>query len=159
VTELRVPVSEDLPAMLALSNAHHVEVGKITEEGLKKLIDAAWHVRIVGHLEALFIGLEQGADYDSPNYRWFEERFEKFAYVDRIVVAASARGRGLARKLYEDFFQASNARGHTRVGCEVNYDPPNPESDAFHARMGFKEIGRAHLPDRGKSVRYLVRVI
>ncbi len=160
MTELRVPSSaDDLPAMLALSNAHHVEVGTITEEGLKRLIDAAWHVRIAGDVDALFIGLEQGADYDSPNYLWFEERFERFAYVDRIVVAPAARGRGMARRLYEDFFRESKARGHTRVCCEVNYDPPNPESDAFHARMGFEEIGRATLPDRGKSVRYLVRGI
>jgi len=143
--------------MLALSNAHHVEVGKSTAESLRKLVEVSFHVRVVGQVDALFIGLEQGTDYDSPNYRWFEQRFERFAYVDRIVVAVAARGRGLARLLYEDFFRAAKARGHSRVCCEVNYDPPNPESDAFHARMEFKEIGRATLPDRGKSVRYLLR--
>jgi predicted GNAT superfamily acetyltransferase len=41
------------------------------------------------------------------------------------------------------------------VCCEVNSDPPNPLSDAFHAALGFREVGRAFLPDRGKSVRYL----
>ena len=39
--------------------------------------------------------------------------------------------------------------------CEVNIDPPNPVSDAFHAFFGFVEVGWAFLPDRGKSVRYL----
>ncbi len=40
--------------------------------------------------------------------------------------------------------------------CEVNHAPPNPGSDAFHARMGFGEIGRAVLSG-GKTVRYLRR--
>jgi predicted GNAT superfamily acetyltransferase len=39
----------------------------------------------------------------------------------------------------------------------VNYEPPNPASEAFHTRLGFVEVGRATLPDRGKSVRYLKR--
>jgi hypothetical protein len=159
MTTLRAPTTEDLPGMLALSNAHHVEVGKITPDGLQKLIGVSWHVRIAAHVDALFIGLEQGADYESPNYRWFEARFDRFAYVDRIAVAGAMRGKGIARLLYEDFFHAARLRGHSRVCCEVNYDPPNPESDAFHAKMGFKEIGRATLPDRGKSVRYLMRTI
>ncbi|MEO8218629.1 MAG: hypothetical protein ABI718_16255 [Acidobacteriota bacterium] len=31
------------------------------------------------------------ADYESGNFRWFVERYPRFAYVDRIVVAQSAR--------------------------------------------------------------------
>lgn len=159
MTVLRAPTADDLPRMLALNNAHHVEVGKITLEGLERLVAVSWRVRIVSDMDALFVGLEQGADYDSPNYLWFAERYPRFAYVDRIVVSEGARGRGLARLLYEDFFRSAKARDHSIVCCEVNYDPPNPASDAFHARMEFKEIGLATLPHRGKSVRYLVRKI
>jgi predicted GNAT superfamily acetyltransferase len=159
MTVLRAPTALDFPGMLALNNAHHVEVGKIPPEGLRKLAETAFHVRVVGSIDALFVGFEQGADYNSPNYLWFAERFPRFAYIDRVVVAEAARGRGLARLLYEDFFHASKARGHSQVCCEVNYDPPNAGSDAFHASMGFEEIGRATLPDRGKSVRYLLRAI
>jgi predicted GNAT superfamily acetyltransferase len=28
------------------------------------------------------------------------------------------------------------------VTCEVNLDPPNPRSLAFHERLGFREVGR-----------------
>jgi hypothetical protein len=43
------------------------------------------------------------------------------------------------------------------IGCEVNSDPPNPASDAFHERLGFAEVGRAALPGGTKLVRYLSR--
>jgi predicted GNAT superfamily acetyltransferase len=35
--------------------------------------------------------------------------------------------------------------------------PPNPASDAFHAKFGFAEVGRAASPDGNKAVRYLTR--
>jgi predicted GNAT superfamily acetyltransferase len=41
----------------------------------------------------------------------------------------------------------------------VNTEPPNPASDAFHARLGFVEVGRAVLPGGAKAVRYLRRAL
>lgn len=76
---------------------------------------------------------------------------------DRIVVAASARGRGCARRLYQDLFERAGCAGHERVVCEVNSRPPNPESDAFHTALGFVEIGSASIHEGRKTVRYLSR--
>jgi predicted GNAT superfamily acetyltransferase len=73
------------------------------------------------------------------------------------VVEPAQRGRGVARQLYEDLFDAARSSGRGRVVCEVNSDPPNPASDAFHARLGFAVVGTAHLADRGKTVRYFCR--
>ena len=42
--------------------------------------------------------------------------------------------------------------------CEVNAEPPNPASDAFHAALGFTEVGQATL-NRGKVVRYFARLL
>lgn len=69
----------------------------------------------------------------------------------------AARKKGLGRALYDDLTGAARADGHVVLACEVNYEPPNPVSDAFHTAQGFQEIGRGRLPDRGKAVRYLVR--
>ena len=49
------------------------------------------------------------------------------------------------------------ARGHERVVCEVNREPPNPASDAFHATLGFSEVGAAAIHGGSKTVRYLAR--
>ena len=49
--------------------------------------------------------------------------------------------------------------GHARVVCEVNSRPPNPESDALHAVLGFVEIGSASIHNDSKDVRYLEYVL
>ncbi len=103
------------------------------------------------------MAFDQDADYDSPNYLWFRERYPRFVYVDRIVVAPAVRKRGLANRLYEDLFEAAIDAGHERVVCEVNSDPPNPASDAFHAALGFVEVGQASIHGGAKTVRYLAR--
>jgi hypothetical protein len=66
-----------------------------------------------------------------------------------------ARGRGSARRLYRDLFQHAAEAGHERVVCEVNSNPPNPASDAFHAALGFVEVGTASVYDGSRTVRYL----
>lgn len=107
--------------------------------------------------DAFLIALAERAPADAPNYHWFSERISRFVYIDRVVVGEQVRRRGLARLLYDDLFEAARRAGYARVCCEVNIDPPNPGSDAFHMRLGFQEIGRAYLPTREKTVRYLVR--
>jgi predicted GNAT superfamily acetyltransferase len=103
------------------------------------------------------LAFDQDADYDSPNYLWFRQRYPRFVYVDRIVVAPAMRKCGLANRLYQDLFHAARVAGHERVVCEVNSDPPNPASEAFHASLGFLEVGHAAIHDGAKTVRYLAR--
>jgi predicted GNAT superfamily acetyltransferase len=80
---------------------------------------------------------------------------DQFLYVDRIVVGAAWRRHGLARMLYREVFLQAARRGLSHVCCEVNLDPPNPISDAFHHSLGFAEVGRATIDDGAKTVRYL----
>ena len=152
------PISDSVrPAVLTLNNGHAAELSWLEPERLSFLIGKAFYARRIGDLEAFLLAFDQDADYDSPNYLWFRARYPRFVYVDRIVVAASARGRGHARRLYEDLFAHAAQAGHDLVVCEVNSDPPNPASDALHAALGFSEIGHASIHGGTKSVRYYVR--
>lgn len=147
----------DQPAMLALNNAHAEELSWLQPDRLSYLIGQAFYARRVGDLDAFILAFDQTADYDSPNYLWFRARYPRFVYVDRIAVAPHVRGRGLARHIYMDLFETARRAGHDLVACEVNLDPPNPASDAFHAALGFGEAGQGVLADGKKTVRYFVR--
>ncbi|TAD91394.1 MAG: GNAT family N-acetyltransferase [Alphaproteobacteria bacterium] len=146
-----------LDRVLALNNAFAEETSPLTAERLVELVDIACYARGTADASAFLIAFDQDAAYDSPNFLWFRERYPRFVYIDRVVTAAAARGRGLARALYGDL--ARVARGQTQdiLVCEVNSDPPNPGSDAFHRALGFSEVGSATLADRGKTVRYLLK--
>src|SRR5579859_1525544 len=119
-------------ALLALNNAHARELSWLEPARLAHLVGQGFFARRIGHLDAFLLAFDQDADYDSPNFRWFRERYQRFVYVDRIAVASSARGRGLARQLYRELFAEAARARHCSVVCEVNSQPPNPASDAFH---------------------------
>ncbi len=156
VNALPLPDPEMRALMLDLNNVHAAETSLLDARRLDWMLEAAFAVDTVGRLDAFLIAFDQDAAYDSPNFAWLRDRHPRFVYVDRIVTAAAARGRGHAGRLYGALFDRARAAGHDRVLCEVNHHPPNPGSDAFHDRMGFGEIGRAALPG-GKVVRYLRR--
>ncbi|MFA6154364.1 GNAT family N-acetyltransferase [Mesorhizobium sp.] len=152
------PVSAgDQAAILALNNEHAAELSWLEPERLSFLLGQAFYARRIGEVEAFIMTFDQDARYDSPNFLWFRERHSHFVYVDRVVVAAQARGRGHARRLYQDLFDHAARAGHTLVTCEVNSDPPNPASDAFHVALGFAEIGGAVIHGGTKAVRYYAR--
>lgn len=145
--------------VLALNNAHAVETSLLDEAKLARMLDEAFLATRIGEVDAFLIVFDEKADYDSPNFEWFRARWPTFVYVDRIVTGREARGKGYARALYRDLFEKAAARGHERVVCEVNFDPPNPVSDAFHAALGFVDVGRQLLQGSGKTVRYLSKNI
>jgi predicted GNAT superfamily acetyltransferase len=144
-------------ALLELNNAHARELSWLEPERLEHLVAQAFLARRIGDLEAFLLTFDQDADYDSPDFLWFHARYPRFVYVDRIVVASSARGRGCARRLYQELFEHAGNAGHERVVCEVNMSPPNPVSDAFHAALGFVEVGTASVYRDSRTVRYLLR--
>lgn len=152
-----IAVLDDLQQarLLGLNNANARETSFLEPEKWAKMICGAFSATRIRDTASLLITFDQDADYDSANFLWFQSRLGRFVYVDRIVVDDAHRGAGVARRLYEDLFVQAAGAGHDCIVCEVNQVPPNPGSDAFHARMGFEEIGQATLAGGDKTVRYL----
>jgi len=143
--------------LLALNNDHAIELSTLTLAEFDQLIRESFYSATINEADALIIAFDQSSRYDHVNFLWFRDHFDKFIYVDRVVTSAAARGKGYARTLYIDLFERASAAGHDRVVCEVNLDPPNPVSDAFHSSLDFSEVGRAVLYNGEKTVRYLLR--
>jgi uncharacterized protein len=150
----------DLAAVCALNNLFAQQTSYLTEAETSQLLRIAFYARGFaeqgGQLGAFLIALDERAEYANANFAFFRARQKRFVYIDRVITAEHVMRRGLARRLYEDLFLRATAAQHTAVGCEINLLPPNPASDAFHARMSFVEVGTAQLAN-GKTVRYLER--
>lgn len=162
---LRPFAESDLDAVLALNNAAVPHVNALTVDDWREILGDADCVLIAetgeprdgpvpGNPGGVLVAVPPGTGYDSANYRWLGERFDDFLYIDRIVIAETARGFGLGRLLYEALAARGRERGVARLVCEVNVEPPNPGSIAFHERMGFRAIGDQLNPQSGKTVRY-----
>lgn len=152
---IRATRSGDFPAILAL-NAESVHYLSPMDEARLMHLDAqaAYH-RVVeenGRVLAFLLALCEGADYDSPNYRWFAAAFENFLYVDRVVVAKTHQGQRFGAALYDDLFKFARAEGIVRITCEFDLDPPNEASRKFHARYGFEEVGTQAAAGGSKRV-------
>lgn len=149
----------DFAPVLELNAAEVPHVGQIDEDQLRWFAENAAYLRVARRGAALagfLIGLRPGTEYKSPNYRWFCDRYDDFAYVDRVAVATTARRTGLASRLYEDF-AASLPATVPLMTCEVNIEPPNEGSMRFHRKLGFRQVGRLIAADGSKTVAMLAK--
>ena len=153
--KIRDAQATDFDAILALNAASVSLLSPLSPQRLTDLhAQAALHrvVELEGKVIGFLLAFREGAAYDSPNYRWFAERYQLFLYVDRVVVADAARGQGVGTLLYRDMFEFAAASAVDLVTCEFDVDPPNPASERFHARFGFHEVGRQWVADGRKQV-------
>ncbi len=144
-------------ALLALNNANALETSLLDAAKFAAMIDAAAVATHIAPAAAFLLAFDQASAYDGGHFVWFRDRLPRFLYIDRVLVSADARRLGLGRQLYQDLFARAAHSGFATVTCEVNLRPPNPVSDAFHARLGFQPAGEATVPGTRKTVRYLVR--
>ena len=156
---IRPVETRDLDEVHALNEAAVPHVNSIPRDEFVRFMSVAAYFRVAATADAVvgvLVGFEPGADYASLNFRWFEAEFERFFYIDRVIVAPAHRGGGIAGRLYEDAAAFASGRA-PRMTCEVNITPPNEPSMRFHHAQGFREVGRQHTDGGAKEVSLLAR--
>lgn len=116
-------------ALLRVNNASARETSLLSPERFDRMIGCASVATFIEPGQAFLLAFKQTDDYDGIHFNWFRSRYDRFLYVDRVVVAEEHRSRGLGRILYADLFTRAGELGHNRIVCEVNVQPPNPSSD------------------------------
>jgi uncharacterized protein len=158
--EIEVGVGADARFAWELNQSEDPHVGSETWVEFCRLcsISAYARVAILRSTPAGFLlGMTADADYDSPNFLFFRQRYRGFLYVDRIAVAAHGRRLGIGASLYGDVETYARAAALTSICCEVNLRPANPGSLAFHHELGFVQVGEQEA--HGKTVAMLVKTL
>lgn len=140
---LRPITPADHEAVLAWNETNVALLAPLDEDRLVALLgwsDLACVITDQGRDVGFVLTFASGTAYDSPNYRWFAARHERFYYLDRVVVDASVRRTGIGTRVYDAI--EDRAREIAPVMClEVNLDPPNEPSLAFHRSRGYEQVG------------------
>ncbi len=160
---LRVMRAADIPAVTALNAGASPAVNLLEEDELAALHGMSDVALVATNRDreviAFLLSLGMGQPYESENYRWFEDRGVRHQYIDRIVVAPSAKGTGVGRALYESVFERARERGVSEVTTEVQLDPPNPGSVTFHEHLGFQRIAEQRTRGGAVLVALLARAV
>lgn len=158
--ELRDVLPGDLDAVLALNNAAGPGIIEIGRERLTLLERQAHYFRVAlidGRIAGFLVAFEPGAEYDSPNYRWFSERFgaQGFVYIDRVVVAPGCRRHGVGRVMYADLLSYAEIR-QPMLTTEVFIEPKDDIAMVFFTTQNFAEVGQQVLPN-GRRVSLMAK--
>ena len=126
------------------------EVGSLDSiEQQKKLLSVSSYHSILleeNELIGFSICFRESRPYWSENYKYFEDKLDRFLYIDRIAIRSEYRRQGHAKRMYEDIFNIAS-QDDLIVTAEVNTKPANQGSLRFHEYMGFKEVGARSFDD------------
>ncbi len=142
VAQIREVSDRDLPRVLELNDGSVAELSPLDEPRLRFILDLALRCLVVEHdgeVVAFALAVAPGTDYDSDNYRWFGERYERFLYLDRIAVDAAHRRQGIGAMLYDEL--EATAVPFERMVCDVNVRPRNEPRSPFTRRAATPRSG------------------
>jgi predicted GNAT superfamily acetyltransferase len=147
--KIRPLMDGDRAALLRLNGGNSPEVWPLREADLTALlayegthlvaVDADENV--LGYL----LSFPRASGYADAEIQEFRRLIsEPFFYICQVVIASEHRRHGIGRALYDALTDLAQRTGVRVLGCDVNTDPPNPVSLAFHQRLGFVQIAEGH---------------
>ena len=139
---LRPITAADHADVLALNEQNVELLAPLDEDRLVQLTswaDTAAVIDVDGVFAGFVLTFVAGSPYDGENFGWFSDRFGDFCYLDRIVIHDDFRRRGLGSQVYDEL---ESSCGRPLFALEVNLDPPNEGSLAFHRARDFAEVGQ-----------------
>ena len=154
---IRLVEQKDLNTVLLMNNEAVPAVNELNAEDLQWYFEVA-NTFFVGEIDGEIVGFLVGLDgpglpYESENYAWFSSRYEKFLYVDRVVVDSGIFSQGLGQLFYKKFIEVPS--GYSFLRAEVNLRPRNERSLRFHEKFGFKPVGEQDTNEGKKTVQML----
>jgi predicted GNAT superfamily acetyltransferase len=160
---LRDSRPEDLTTLHEINESCFPAVGSETFEGLGEIVGEAV-IALVAEVDSEIAGfcllLEPDADYDSVNFLWFNARYDDHVYLDRVAIAERFQRQGIGRAIYAEVERllAGRCASAKWLSLEVNLEPRNDQSLAFHDALGFREVGQQET-DYGTVVSLMTKPI
>jgi predicted GNAT superfamily acetyltransferase len=152
--KIRDITRDDFPEILHLNEQALPQVSPVDSEKLNWFTQVAPYFRVAvanNKVAGFLIAIAEDCVYPSQYFQWFCERYDRFIYVDRIIVSDWARGNRIAWRLYEDLEQFAITNTYP-LTADVYSQPPNEISLTFHEKYGFRVVGTQSVENGTKEV-------
>ncbi len=146
----------DFSAVLAINAMGFPGVAPLDEVEIERLMllpNAHLAVSAVDdYLLGYALAFPDHAPYDGEEFQVLLAHCPRpFLYIDQVAIAPNMRRKGVASALYSALEVEARKLSMSRLCCEVNLQPPNPVSVAFHQTMGFEQLEKLETAD-GRTV-------
>ena len=145
-----------LKSLYSLNQENTPEVGSIkNSESFASLLDRSFINLLILYKKqtiGFVICFRENLEYESLNYKFFNETKQRFLYIDRVVIKSDYRRMGFGTRVYR-YIDEIAAKESLPICCEVNSIPLNQISLNFHSKNGFIKVGERKFKDH--SVDYL----
>lgn len=152
--------SKLLENLYSLNQENTPEVGSLNDaESFRKLLELSSTSLLIEYKNQVIgfmICFRENSVYGSENYKFFNDKKEKFIYIDRVVIKSGFRRMGFGTEIYKHIDEAAS-KNFLPICCEVNSMPRNEISINFHIKNGFSEVGEKNFFDH--SVKYFEKYI
>ena len=153
----------DCKAVLQINAASVPSVAALDESEFARLMAIPNHHFAIESADQLVVGyalaFNSNAPYDGEEFQAFRRKLPRpFIYIDQVATQLKVRRMGIGTKVYDSLENVARLNEAFILCCEVNIDPPNPESMAFHLNRGFSQSEILTTAD-GRIVALLTKVV
>lgn len=158
---IRTLCSSDCEEVLRINSESLPGVARLDSTELERLLAMPnEHIAMEGPsggLVGYILAFRSEAPYDGEEFLTFvKSRSRPFIYIDQIAVDRSMRRMGRASILYKAMEAQVRSKSITDLCCEVNLNPPNLVSLAFHRDTGFTQTSVLDTKD-GRTVALMTK--
>lgn len=149
----------ELDSILGLNNNASSVILPLDMTHMKHFYTNAEYFRVCEHngvVAGFLVAFGSDAPHTSSNFHWFQEQYQDFLYIDRIVIANSLRGSGVGRSFYADIQSYAEVR-YPILACEVLTEQDSDPVRLFHGSFGFSEVGQHVMPENGLRASMLIK--
>lgn len=107
---------------------------------------------------AYLLAFADDARYDGEEFLKLRSITAPFLYIDQVAVIHQSQRKGIGAALYRCVEQIAEQSGIESLCCEINICPPNPDSIAFHRKLGFRAVETLDTLD-GRQVELYTKVV
>ncbi|MEH6452677.1 MAG: GNAT family N-acetyltransferase [Psychromonas sp.] len=140
---IRDILQKDFESILALNEISVKVLSPMDREKLVRLIKVSAIAVVLEdqkQVAGVLLAFSSDIAYESINYQWFNDSYNSFLYIDRIVVSENYRGKGVASRLFTYALEWAKNHSLASIFAEIDVMPANDASLLFHQKQGFKQL-------------------